>query len=434
MNKKKLWKAIGPVICAMILVLVLLVSPLNYVKRYSKKELDTYAASQSLQVFLGTPIKSQAFANKKYLPIMGSSELSRFDSFHPSVIAKKYNRDYTPFLIGTAGTQSLTHYFYLNSIEKEMKNRKIVFIISPQWFIRKYDRKTKTITRDGIDKYAFYQFVSSEDICKWALSADPKLETTKVTAKRLLSFPSIDDSEFKRPILESLANGQKPGGLTKAIMDVQFQIYSGEDRFYSKFSKPIVGRKFKKKERVLPNIYNAQLLKEIAEEEGKRESRNNNFDINNTFYNLKIRPKFSKLKGAFRRTSYLTSAEYTDFQLLLNEFAKLNDDVMFVIPPVNTKWTKYTGLRKDMLQTFSKKITEQLRSQGFNNIVDYTDKGGVPYFLNDTIHIGKVGWITFDGDLQNFLNRNDKHTYKINNKKYLTKEWAIDTYGYGKKK
>ncbi|WP_414692105.1 D-alanyl-lipoteichoic acid biosynthesis protein DltD [Oenococcus oeni] len=44
------------------------------------------------------------------------------------------------------------------------------------------------------------------------------------------------------------------------------------------------------------------------------------------------------MTGAQRNISYVQSTEYSDFQLVLNEFAKLKVNVMFVIPPVNRKW------------------------------------------------------------------------------------------------
>lgn len=53
---------------------------------------------------------------------------------HPSVLAERYNRTYRPFLIGKRGSASLSHYYGMQQISKEMQGQKAVFVVSPQWF------------------------------------------------------------------------------------------------------------------------------------------------------------------------------------------------------------------------------------------------------------------------------------------------------------
>ncbi len=105
--------------------------------------------------------------------------------------------------------------------------------------------------------------------------------------------------------------------------------------------------------------------------------------------------------------------------MVLNQFAENNNDVLFIIPPVNEKWSSYTGLSKSMLRQFDKKVTYQLREQGFNNILDLSNDGGKPYFMQDTIHLGWHGWLTVDKSVKPFLDGKDKvnknNNYKINN-------------------
>ena len=46
------------------------------------------------------------FEDSKYLPIFGSSELSRLDEFHPSNYFQVNNQGFTPYLVGKGGDQS----------------------------------------------------------------------------------------------------------------------------------------------------------------------------------------------------------------------------------------------------------------------------------------------------------------------------------------
>ncbi len=105
----------------------------------------------SENVLKGDTIKNEALAEKKICSFFfGSSELSRISPFHPSVLAEKYHRDYRPFLLGAPGTQSLSQYMMMRSAGDDLKNKKIVFIISPQWFVK-----------DGVKKIILIRIIHS---------------------------------------------------------------------------------------------------------------------------------------------------------------------------------------------------------------------------------------------------------------------------------
>jgi D-alanine transfer protein len=136
MEKKKLLLAIGPFLAALMIIGFIVFSPINLFQKPSEKAIHRSASSMSVNVLKGNALKNEAMASGHYLPFFGSSELSRVNEFHPSVLAQKYNRDYEPYLLGAAGTQYLTHYFMLNSMKQELKGKKVVFVISPQWLVK----------------------------------------------------------------------------------------------------------------------------------------------------------------------------------------------------------------------------------------------------------------------------------------------------------
>ena len=55
---------------------------------------------------------------------------------HPSILSEAYKRDYTPFLLGLKGAESLTHYFGMQQIRPQLTGKQAVFVISPQWFVK----------------------------------------------------------------------------------------------------------------------------------------------------------------------------------------------------------------------------------------------------------------------------------------------------------
>ena len=163
-NKRKLWQIFGPVLCAFILLIILFLIPWQNGEK-SDNALFKASVSQSQTVFKGQSIKQAAF-EKNYVPFYGSSELSRMDALHPSVLAYKYKRNYRPFLLGGPGSQSLTHFFTMQETVNQLSNKKAVFIISPQWF-----------TKQGQNPAAFGMYFSQLQAVDWILTAKDSVAT-----------------------------------------------------------------------------------------------------------------------------------------------------------------------------------------------------------------------------------------------------------------
>jgi len=423
MVKEPVFKAVGPLICALVLVGILLFSPLNNPRHYSKEDLDTFANSNSTEVYVGEDIKQQFFAHSEYLPIFGSSELNRFDPFHPAVLADKYNRNYRPFLIGRRGTQSLAHYFYLEDVNKGLKNRKFVFIISPQWFGKRVQKGK--ITADGMSPQAFSEFVTREKLYYWINTVDPMNKTTKIMAKRLLTFELVRKDPVLNKYLKKLAKGKTISKNLKTISHLQFFLLRSEDSFFQAITpKKIYSEDLKKFEKILPDKYNNAILQQLAKKNGKRQSTNNPFLVDDHWYTShNIERRLKELQGSQKDFNFLHGIEYHDFQLLLNKFAEHKMDVLFIIQPLNYRWISYTGMNKTMLKNFAIKISTQLKSQGFSRVVNFLERGREAYFLKDSIHFGNRGWVALDSEINKFVNEPNVTDYHLNNDKFLANEW-----------
>lgn len=413
MKHKKIFLAIGPLILSLIVVVSLIFIPFKRTPSPSKSAIRDASSSMSPLVFRGNEIKNTAMSSSKYLPFFGSSELSRINAFHPSTIARKYKRNYEPFLLGAPGTQSLTHFFMLNSMSKELKNKPIVFIISPQWFVK-----------EGVSNEIFSQYFSPLQTYQWLLSIDKPSTEAVYLANRLLEFSSLSDDTLIKPLLEKIGKGEALSELDRSFSQTQYDILTKEDQFFSTVDTTKEAR-ILKAEKELPLLYDRDYLDKLAEKIGHRKTTTNPYQLENNFYKRRIKASEGKLKGAQKNYSYLASPEFSDFQAVLNQLAKNNTKALFIIPPVNKKWSDYTGLSQDMLKMFSQKISYQLQSQGFNDIVDFTVKSDVNYFMEDTIHLGWRGWLSLDDHLQEFLANKSQtqQNYHLNNEKFLSKEW-----------
>lgn len=409
--KKKLFTAIGPFVIAVVILGGILFSPLK-IGEINNRTIEKASTSMAINVIKGDKIKNAAMETGEYVPFFGSSELSRVNAFHPSVLAEKYDRDYRPFLLGAAGTQSLSQFLMLQSMSNEMYGKKAVFIISPQWFVK-----------GGVKKEMFSMYFSPLQTYEWLINVNEINESTTYFSKRLLRFPNVQSDTTLKGLLKQVSEGELLTDSQKKSCEVKLRLLSREDELFGRFG--IIGKddRIAKDLKQLPVTYDNSELDKLAYKIGKKSTSDNEFEISNTFYK-KIAPVKASLKNSQKHFDYRYSPEFGDFQLVLEEMARLKMDVMFVIPPVNEKWSNYTGLSTEMLDGFSKKINHQLKAQGFNNVVDFTDKRGENYFMEDTIHLGWRGWVALDKELAPFLENKESKLpeYHVSDY-YFSKEW-----------
>lgn len=408
---KKLFLIFGPVVLAGVLLLAILFSPFKLSHINSKTERQA-AVSLSPNVLKGQVIKESALSHKKFVPFFGSSEFSRFSFSHPSVLATKYKRPYTPFLMGAPGTQSLTHYFQMQLVDPQLKNRKAVFVISPQWFVHKGARK---------DAFSFYY--SPLQSIVWLLNQREDQKMDRYAAKRLLEMPSGKANHVIASALKRIAAGKSITTGQRTYLTYEKRLLQHEDQLFSSLKLKNNQKRIDHFAKQLPANYQIKTLDKLAVEQGKLHTTNNKFGIDNHFYQRRLEKKKNKFKNFERNWNYTQSPEFSDFELVLNQFASLHTNVEFVIPPVNQKWSEYTGLSPKMLKEFDQKIRYQLTSQGFTNICDLSDKGNVPYFMQDTIHLGWRGWLAVDQAVDPFLTTKQKTPHYQINSRFYSKDW-----------
>lgn len=410
---KRLWLILGPVICAFLMVVTLLFF-------YPTKQRHDYQSEKRSAVtltagsFKGRTQKVRALTDKKhrFVPYFGSSEWLRFDSMHPAVLSEKYKRNYRPYFLGQRGAASLTQYFGMQQMLPQIENKTAVYVISPQWF-----------TKKGYSPAAFQQYFNSDQLTSFLHQQEGDI-AAQYAAKRLLQlYPTV----AMKDNVKKVADNQKLSNFDKQYIRLISRLNNREDALftslfsehnenYEKLVQPQVNR--------LPDKFSYSDLEKFATRDAQRNTTNNDLGIDNKFYKHRLRKRIKKLKGTQKRFSYTKSPEYNDLQLVLNQFAKSKTNPIFVIPPVNAKWTAYTGLSQEKYQQAVKKIRYQLESQGFKNIADFSNDGGKPYFMQDTIHMGWLGWLAFDKAVNPFIsNPKPAPNYQINNR-FFSKEWA----------
>lgn len=409
-NKKKLWSIFGPVIVAAILVLVFFCLPWS--GHHSAKTEQRAAVSLSPTVFKNRSLKVQALSGKhtKYVPYFGSSEFNRMDRYHPAVMDAKYH-SYRPFMFGSRGTQSLPQLFNMAMMSDQMQNKKAVFVISPQWFVKR-----------GVMPSAFKYYNGAYANLTWLQKANPNSPYDRYTAKRLVQL--LGDNGSVVSYADKISKGKSLNSWDRFVIRTKLTLLHHEDNLFSGFFiKDNYDTRIKPKTKLLPEQLNYADLSATAIKQHDRASNNNRFGVLNAFYNKRMRGQIKKTAGSQKRFDYTKSPEYGDLEVVLNQLQKTNTNVIFMITPVNAKWEKHTGMSMPMYYRTVRKIKTQLRAQGFNNIIDYSHKGGQNGFMQDTIHIGWAGWVDFDRQTAPFLEKKQPQPNYHMNDAFLSNEW-----------
>ena len=411
---KRLWMIFGPVLIAGLLVFLLIFFYPTEMRHNLGAEKRS-AVATTIDSFKERSQKVRALSdpNMRFVPFFGSSEWLRFDGAHPAVLAEKYNRSYRPYLLGQRGAASLNQYFGMQQILSEIENKQAVFVISPQWF-----------TESDYEPAVFQEYFNSDQLTSFLENQSGDISSQHASKRLLKQFSNVS----MKDIVQKIANKESLSEFDHMRIEIGSLINQKQANFFGQFS---IRQWLKYKEHVekylntIPDQFSYQAIEDVVKADAEKNTSNNEFGMDNRFYDTQIRDYLKKLKGSQTSYNYLKSSEYNDLQLVLTQFSKSKVNPIFIIPPVNKKWMDYAGLREDMYQQTVQKIRYQLESQGFTNIADFSKDGGEPFFMKDTIHLGWLGWLAFDKAVDPFLsNPTPAPTYHLN-ERFFTKDWAI---------
>ncbi|MGG0051042.1 D-alanyl-lipoteichoic acid biosynthesis protein DltD [Bacillus atrophaeus] len=377
----------GPIILAFILFVGAIAVPASWLTRFiPDKRVEESATALNPNMFQGLYLQNKMLEEQKYLPIYGSSELSRLDKFHPSNYFQVNNQGFTPYLIGKGGSQSLIHAINFAAHADQLKGKKLVFIVSPQWF-----------TKHGSDEQHFapnYSALQGLDLA-FNDTIDPAVK--KQMMKRMLHYKAVTNDAVLSELYQAMLEGQTwKVNLLKPAAKSYYSLLQKKDLYYSMAESE--GPKRHVSESVKDKPWS--VLKQEADKMGEEHSRSNVFHIDDPSYR-KLKHKVPKFKNRNKHRTYAKSPEFGDFELMLDILKDAGAEPMFVSIPVNGKWYDYTGFPKNGRTDYYKKVKKQIEAKGFQ-VADLSGHEYDPYFMKDTIHIGWKGWVYVDKAIEEF--------------------------------
>ena len=322
----------------------------------------------------------------KTLVLLGSSELTTTinEEYHPKKIFNY--EDFNIMQIGVGNSQNIIHAATIGAIGNDVRNNEIVMIQSIQWFDNK----------NGILKDAFLSRISSEHVYNTMANDKISKETKEKFINRVIELSSTNKvlnkkyRSYKKYFVEEQGNF-----ITGEFLKLDNYFYKLRNKYEFFKNKgrenyPLSGEK-------TPD-YNWKELDEKVTEQAKERTNNNDYQIDNTYYDKYIKTKYDQLKNSSKNTKYDESKEYDDLDILLSIVKDLNLNMKFAILPANGKWSDYIGIDSEKRRVAYNNLKEIAKKNNIE-VMDYSSKEYEEYYMYDAMHLGWRGWIDFERDL-----------------------------------
>lgn len=378
----------GPIILALVLFAGVVFVPVSWLAALVPADrLEESAISLEPTMFQGTYLQEEMLKSDAYVPIYGSSELSRWDPFHPSNFFETNDADFTPYLVGKGGMTSIIHNLNFTMHADQLKNKKMVIIVSPQWFVK-----------HGTDEQHFAPNYSLLQAYQLPFNKEVDEQVKQKLMKRLMAYDAVKNDTLLYQLYDAYLN--EKNALFKLLSvpaEAFISMLEKKDLYYTILKDKPTNRH--QSDDVKDKTW--EELRAQADAYGEERTQNSQFYIDDNVYKYR-KDYIKRMQGRNKDHSYAESLEYKDFQLMLDILKEAEAEPLFVIIPVNGAYYDYTGFPEKGRQDYYTRIKKQINDSGFT-YADYSDHEYDPYFMRDTIHIGWKGWVYLDEDMQKFL-------------------------------
>ena len=326
--------------------------------------------------------------------VLGSSELSAADDLaYPRALFNSGYSDFNMVLMGSGHLQSVPQAVNLGALQNNIKNGKIVLILSPQWF------SASGLTSDAycsrFEEANFIEFLKNDDISK---------ETKIAISNRINEFLTSDPTTLARVQKDEdiyLYHSLNPFKYAEMITYNQFR--DAKMRFQIAGELDSLDNNIDYDNYVNADTIDWKDLVKKAEILGNEACTTNEFGVYDDYYNTYIKDGYESSKGSYAESSYTSSPEFSDLRLFLDVCKETGIEPLIISVPVNGRWYDYCEFSKADRNTYYQMIRD-ICTEYDVTLADFSDKEYEKYFLRDIMHMGWKGWAYLDRAVYNFYN------------------------------
>lgn len=335
--------------------------------------------------------------DKNTILMFGSSEFNHGvkTKYYPKAVFR--DQKFSPMIMGSAYSQCMTDAIALASLEPESRQRKVIIMLSPQWF-----------NADGVKPEQFALRFSESNYVAMLKNSKLSYALRKKMADRTCTLLSSDEAMQKRA--EKYEQVYLTGGgnaVDRAFCSLR-QVFVGEkDRLCVMTAMKAAGLSSSGKKPVSGTEPDWNRLENRAEAYAERHSSGSSFYMYDKVFKKKIKHIMKQTKGKNRGRSYSVSPEYGDFRMFLDICRERNIKPLIIELPLNGYWYDYTGFPHRGRDIFYKNISSIAREYGAR-AVDLSKYEYTPYFMRDGVHFSSKGWVKIDECIYSFYKENNR--------------------------
>lgn len=327
-----------------------------------------------------------ASLNDKSIPIFGSSELDSITDSNQYVTHILNRDDINVVPIGTGGYQSLIQSMILGAIGNKVSSKKIVFILSPQWFNTK-----------GMNPIVMASLFNDSMLIKLLKNNKVSTENKQYVLDRLkVLLKDYPEMEHRISVYEDTLMKKQGFGLGTIYTNIQ-ETYrqKGYNAEYLKKQNMFKGKQ------ALP-VQSGPIdftgIYQEAISTTEKMMTNNSYGMTNAAWNYYSVKAQDKLKFRADNSNSPDSPEFNDFIHFLRIAKDMGLQTEVINVPINGYWEDYLGVDWTSYYARIREITAQ-------EDVYLTDLSSYNYdmgFLTDTIHLGWKGWTVASEEIYKF--------------------------------
>jgi D-alanine transfer protein len=342
----------------------------------------------------------ELLSEKETLPIFGTSELrhGQGSGYHADTIFK--DSDMKPIFIGEAGYQSLSQAITLGSLGDDVSGKKIVLIVSPQWYKPK-----------GVIKSAFGNAFSEDEFIAFLQNDAIASDTKKFMIGRVKSLVKGNDIMTKRidDDVRWYANDELNLNPIDAV-NKSVHTYMVQDKAITGLATRMKatgvsgGPQTSKEISLKQDFWNN--LNEKAEKQGEKIASDNPLGMYDKVYKKEYKPMLDG--GDVKDPEYKPdSIEDKDLESFLQICKQEKVEPLVIVLPFNGYWYDAIGYKTDRRTTIYKAIDEMCKKYQAN-FVDLSAHEYDKYYFEDNSHPALKGLVDLNETIYKFYRGNEK--------------------------
>ena len=329
-------------------------------------------------------IVNDFFLNNQEIMMLGSSELGHSTKQHPTYYFNTNRSKNKLFTIGRAYTQSFQDATIVGSTNPNVRDKKVVLLISMQWFMDA-NGVTNSHYQGRFSPVQFYAFLDNPKISQ-------KLKFKFVN--RVGELLTGSDEFAAEKVYAKLYISKKPLDIIeKTLLYPYFEVrrYSVKLKEKGDLFKSLAILDNKKPE-IKGEPIDWQYEKKQAIEDAKKRVGKNIFNIDKGYYKKYFKHGLKNKKNKYINVKLNESKEFEDLDFSFEIYQELGIKPVVVLLPSMDKFYDFSGITKDKRDIFYDKVQTMVKNRGFE-VIDLRSKETEKYYLRDVMHLGTKGWV-----------------------------------------